>query len=241
MVALGTAIQAPTATFPVLTTVNQCLRKGQVTLAPLGGAAAIHGGGALNVSQLRWVHHDGIGYFFPTPSASANITAETRSGTWQSINTTQSSASVSKDVFSLQIQHGSAVSNDSYAYVAAPVATAAEMPNAPAFNIGIARNDDVAQAVTDTAEKAKVTGVPKDILMESYNRGMAAWRTGHRPFASQQQWGHARVSSFLLCGKTYHTTDSDLVYKAKKSSVLARKWWSKQKQCLQTKKNRHIV
>ncbi len=150
MVALGTAIQAPFAAFPVLTTVNQCLLKGQVTLAPLGGAAVIHGGGALNVSQLRWGHHDGIGYFFPTTPASANVTTEPRSGTWKSINTTQSSVSVSKDVFSLQIQHGSAVSNDSYAYVAAPVATAAEMPSAPAFNIGIARNDDVAQAVTDT-------------------------------------------------------------------------------------------
>jgi hypothetical protein len=26
---------------------------------------------------------------------------------------------------------------------------------------------------------------------------MAAWKTGHRPGATQQQWGYARVSSFL--------------------------------------------
>jgi len=81
--------------------------------------------------------------------------------------------------------------------------------------------------VTDTAEKAKVTGVPKDILMESYNRGMAAWRTGHRPGATPQQWGHARVDSLLVCGKTHYGPDSDLVRKAKTRSRKARQWWRK--------------
>ena len=79
--------------------------------------------------------------------------------------------------------------------------------------------------VTDTAEKAKVTGVPKDILMESYNRGMAAWRTGHRPGATGPQWGYARTASLLVCGKTYYGPDADLVRKAKQQSRRARKWW----------------
>ena len=81
--------------------------------------------------------------------------------------------------------------------------------------------------VTSLEEKAKLTGVPKQILKESYNRGMAAWRTGHRPGATEQQWGHARVASFLVCGKTHYGPDSDLVRKAKARSVKARKWWSK--------------
>lgn len=59
-------------------------------------------------------------------------------------------------------------------------------------------------------EMSKETGVPLRILKEVYNRGMAAWRTGHRPGATQQQWGYARVKSFLLKGKTYHTADADL-------------------------------
>jgi rhodanese-related sulfurtransferase len=59
-------------------------------------------------------------------------------------------------------------------------------------------------------EKSKVSGVPLKDIKEVYNRGMAAWRTGHRPGATQQQWGYARVHSFLLHGKTYHTTDSDI-------------------------------
>ena len=80
-------------------------------------------------------------------------------------------------------------------------------------------------AATSLKQKAAVTGVPLGTLKASYNRGMAAWRTGHRPGATQQQWGYARVHSLLLCGKTYETTDSDLVRAAKKRSSTARAWW----------------
>ena len=74
--------------------------------------------------------------------------------------------------------------------------------------------------------KSKATGVPLKYITESYNRGMAAWRTGHRPGATQQQWGYARVHSFLLCGKTYHTTDSDIAKEAKEASEPAKRWWA---------------
>jgi hypothetical protein len=86
----------------------------------------------------------------------------------------------------------------------------------------------VLPGVTSLTEKAKLTGVPRQILEECYNRGMAAWRTGHRPGATEQQWGHARVASLLVCGKTHYGPDSDLVRKAKTRSVKARRWWSKQ-------------
>ncbi len=77
------------------------------------------------------------------------------------------------------------------------------------------------------AERAAATGVPKDLLQESYDRGLAAWRTGHRPGATQQQWGYARVSSLLLCGKTHYSTDSDLVRKARARTSRARKWFTR--------------
>ncbi len=76
-------------------------------------------------------------------------------------------------------------------------------------------------------EKSKATGVPLKYIKESYNRGMAAWRTGHRPGATEQQWGYARAHSLLLCGKTYYTTDSDLIREAKASSSEARKWFKR--------------
>jgi hypothetical protein len=60
---------------------------------------------------------------------------------------------------------------------------------------------------------AKATGVPASTLKTVYNRGMAAWRTGHRPGASQHAWGMARVHSFVLHGKTWRTADKDLATK----------------------------
>ncbi len=81
-------------------------------------------------------------------------------------------------------------------------------------------------SVKSLPDRAKATGVPLKFIQESYDRGMAAWRTGHRPGATQQQWGYARVSSFLLCGKTHYSTDSDLVRKAKSTSASARAWWN---------------
>jgi hypothetical protein len=60
---------------------------------------------------------------------------------------------------------------------------------------------------------AKATGVSLSTLRTVYNRGMAAWRTGHRPGASQHAWGMARVHSFVLHGKTYRTADKDLATK----------------------------
>ena len=88
-----------------------------------------------------------------------------------------------------------------------------------------ARWERLFPGVKSLEERAKVTGVPLRFLKESYNRGMAAWRTGHRPGATQQAWGYARVSSLLLCGKTYETTDSDLARKASAESASAKKWF----------------
>jgi len=59
-------------------------------------------------------------------------------------------------------------------------------------------------------EIAKATKIPLRTVQTIYNRGLAAWRTGHRPGASPQAWGYARVHSFATKGKTYYTADKDL-------------------------------
>ena len=66
-------------------------------------------------------------------------------------------------------------------------------------------------------KKSEKSGIPYSILKQVYNRGLAAWRTGHRPGATQQQWGYARVNSFLTGGKTRTTADKDLWKKASAS------------------------
>ncbi len=59
--------------------------------------------------------------------------------------------------------------------------------------------------------KSKESGVPIGILRAVMRRGMAAWKSGHRPGAGQEQWGYARVNSFLTKGKgTWGKADKDL-------------------------------
>ena len=77
--------------------------------------------------------------------------------------------------------------------------------------------------------KAKATGVPLPIIKKVYNKGLAAWRTGHRPGATAQQWGYARVHSFLMMGKTVRTADKVLYEEAimKMDGKDTRRWKSR--------------
>jgi len=58
--------------------------------------------------------------------------------------------------------------------------------------------------------KAEKTGISYAILKKVFDRGVAAWRTGHRPGTTPAQWGMARVNSFATGGKTRTTADADL-------------------------------
>ena len=65
-------------------------------------------------------------------------------------------------------------------------------------------------------KKAKKSGMPLGILRKVYNRGVAAWRTGHRPGTNPTQWGLARVNSFATKSKgTWGGADKDLAAKAR--------------------------
>jgi len=69
-------------------------------------------------------------------------------------------------------------------------------------------------------KKAAKSGISYGTLKKVYNRGMAAWRTGHRPGTTPQQWGMARVNSYIGKGKgTYYGADADLRGKSKKEDV----------------------
>jgi hypothetical protein len=63
----------------------------------------------------------------------------------------------------------------------------------------------------DTAlkNKAEKTNIPLRTLRAVYNRGLAAWRTGHRPGVSQHQWAMGRVNSFIVGGPA-RKVDKDL-------------------------------
>lgn len=66
------------------------------------------------------------------------------------------------------------------------------------------------------AAKAKKSGISLSTLKAVYQRGMAAWKSGHRPGVSPQQWAMARVNSFITGKGGARKADSDLWKKKKK-------------------------
>ena len=69
----------------------------------------------------------------------------------------------------------------------------------------------VFETIKGLKNKAEKSGMPYSILKKVYDRGMAAWRGGHRPGTTQQQWAFARVNSFVTKSSgTWGGADKDL-------------------------------
>jgi len=89
--------------------------------------------------------------------------------------------------------------------------------------LGIKENSEhpakeIYESIEAVKNKAKKTGMPYSILKKVYDRGMAAWRGGHRPGTTQQQWAFARVNSFVTKSSgTWGGADKDLAAKVKGS------------------------
>ena len=75
---------------------------------------------------------------------------------------------------------------------------------------------DYSNIICETADaglaaKASKSGISIGTLRKVYRRGVAAWNSGHRPGTTPQQWGMARVNSYIGKGSgTYHGADKDL-------------------------------
>ena len=72
------------------------------------------------------------------------------------------------------------------------------------------------ESMAGLKKKADKSGMPYSVLKKVFDRGMAAWKTGHRPGASQQQWAYARVNSFITKSSgTWGGADKDLAKQVK--------------------------
>ena len=89
------------------------------------------------------------------------------------------------------------------------------------FNEGNMKNGEMrlrVEAIAGLKKKAEKSGMPYSILKKVYDRGMAAWKGGHRPGASQHQWAFARVNSFVTKSSgTWGGADKDLAAKVRAS------------------------
>ncbi len=90
-----------------------------------------------------------------------------------------------------------------------------EMAEHLTFEDFLITEQDTKKALQKKAEKS---GMPYGILKKVFDRGVAAWRTGHRPGTTAVQWGLARVNSFVTKSKgTWGKADKDLAAKVRGS------------------------
>jgi hypothetical protein len=81
----------------------------------------------------------------------------------------------------------------------------------------------ILEEIEGLKKKAEKSGIAYSILKAVYNRGMAAWKTGHRPGTTAQQWAFARVNSFITKGSgTWGKADSDLAAKVRSNEEFSK-------------------
>jgi len=80
--------------------------------------------------------------------------------------------------------------------------------------------DILNEKIEGLVTKAEKSGMPYGILKKVYDRGMAAWKTGHRPGTTPQQWAFARVNSFITKSSgTWGKADADLAKQVRGEEV----------------------
>ena len=79
--------------------------------------------------------------------------------------------------------------------------------------------DMINEKIEGLVNKSEKSGISYNILKKVYDRGMAAYKTGHRPGTTAQQWAMARVNSFITKGSgTWGKADKDLADKVRGES-----------------------
>lgn len=145
-VALGAAITSSHAK-PIFTSIQQVLQNGGVVA---DGAA--FSGSAKALTNPKWVLHDGVGYVFPA-NQTVQIQAAQQTGSVKRIFGLGSSATVSSNVFSLWIDHGTAPSGKTYQYVVVPGTDQTQIDQyAKSIPVTVLSNTASLQAVTHTRQ-----------------------------------------------------------------------------------------
>ncbi|RYF99056.1 MAG: chondroitin lyase, partial [Chitinophagaceae bacterium] len=124
-VCLGADINA-NSDLQVVTSINQTLLNGKVVAGYARDEKQGRGvkeipSGDNHLSNVKWILHDSVGYLFFKPQ-DAELANRATTGNWRMIShqATATTEPVTKDVFSLWMNHGSRTTNGAYAYVVVP-------------------------------------------------------------------------------------------------------------------------
>ncbi len=144
MVCLGSGIRS--TEFPACqTTINQCLKQGSVVIAANKKIANNDVGGYPGLSNIKWVYHNNIGYYF-NGWAAVDVKSEVQSGSWNDIMAQYPPDEEKDSVFTLNIIH--TPKNNSYAVTILPAFSEKETRNFSAsVDYEIIENSTRCQAV----------------------------------------------------------------------------------------------
>lgn len=143
-VCLGTDINSE-PDLPVVTTINQVLMRGDVTMMQEGEIKKLVRGNH-DLNGIKFLYHDKIGYILPTPTT-IQVSNQMEKGRWSDI-TDQKNISkeiVSMDVFKLWINHGNSPDSASYQYIVVPDVSEQEL-------IETSRNNRNIEIIVNTSD-----------------------------------------------------------------------------------------
>ena len=147
IVCLGAGITC-TGSAPLYTVLDQCNLAARPHLATAAGGIAPMEDDERVLSLPTWVGHARIGYVVQGGDGRVRLTAVKQTGTWRSLTRGGSAEPVSRDVFTLAIDHGPRPESASYVYTLLPDVTpedvAAYSSSPPTL---VLRNDTSVQAV----------------------------------------------------------------------------------------------
>jgi chondroitin AC lyase len=130
----------------VYTALDQCRWRGDVTVNEPGN---ILKKGNSKLSDVKWIHHNGFGYI-PIGLADINLSLNTLTGTWKSINASQSNAIVTDKIFKpVMVHHVAQSVGSASGYVLASCKTpllVKKLADAPTWKV--ISNDSICQAVS---------------------------------------------------------------------------------------------
>lgn len=151
IVCLGAAIRSK-ETFPVATTLNQCLLRKEVMVKAKGSTTKLKTGKHV-LPTVSWVYHDSVAYIFPQP-AMVHISNQPATGNWRQINhqAWATADTIQEDVFTLWLDHGVQPQHAGYAWIVVPaVSAAAAAAYSQQLPVKILANTADLQAVQHTA------------------------------------------------------------------------------------------
>lgn len=149
IICLGAGINS-TAGVPVCTTINQCLLSKKEVILSQSKKHSVVKEGDFVYDSPEWVLHNGIGYVFPA-GGNLFLSKKMQTGSWYSINHTESKNEQQQEVFTLGFNHGCNPRNATYAYIVVPgIHSARKMNNYRKSPVEILANTDSMQIVRHT-------------------------------------------------------------------------------------------